>query len=467
MKTILAMILSLTLCTQPVYAQAGLNTSTGQAAKEKKAGEEKKVPKKEEAPEDKNETKPGATEEQTEPEMTEEETAPGATEEETAPEGTNEQPEAGTEEGQTPGADQTAGVEISAPSAILIEAATGKVIYDKNAHEQLAPASVTKIMTLLLIFDALEAEKIRLEDEVTTSEYAASMGGSQVFLEPGEVQTVDTMIKCIAVASANDACVAMAEYISGSEEEFVRQMNERAKSLGMENTTFMNSNGLDVDGHMTTAYDIALMSKELITKYPEIHNYSKIWMEDITHVTKKGTEKFGLTNTNKLIRQYQYATGLKTGSTSKAKYCVSATAKKNDIELIAVIMAAPDYKVRFADATNLLTYGFGKCTRYEDAKPLSLQPAEVSRGKESKVEVKIPGKFQYIDTEGADLSTIKRKVVWGEKLTAPIKKGDKVGEVQYVLNGKTIGTMPITASEHVDKMTFKSAFLEALAAFLL
>ena len=218
-------------------------------------------------------------------------------------------------------------VTVSAPSVALMEASTGQIIYEKDAHTSLHPASITKIMTIILIFDALEQGKISLEDTVTVSEYAASMGGSQVFLEPGETQTVETMLKCISVASANDACVAMAEHIWGSEQEFVARMNQRAKDLGMNDTTFVNCCGLDVEGHMTTAFDVALMSRELITRYPQIHNYCTIWMENITHVTRKGSSEFGLTNTNKLIRQYPYATGLKTGSTSQAKYCVSATAE--------------------------------------------------------------------------------------------------------------------------------------------
>ena len=258
--------------------------------------------------------------------------------------------------------------QISAPSAILMEASTGQIIYEKNSrmkkvyHRQ----SVTKVMTLLLIFDALESGQIKLADEVTTSEYAASMGGSQVFLEPGETQTVDTLIKCISVASANDACVSMAEYICGNEEEFVAKMNKRAKDLGMKNTHFVNCNGLDAEGHLTTARDIALMSKELITTYPQIFDYCNIWMENITHKTQKGESEFGLTNTNKLIRQYEYATGLKTGSTSKAKFCVSATGRKGDIDLIAVIMAADDSKARVRDAITLLNYGFGKCQKYTE-----------------------------------------------------------------------------------------------------
>ena len=276
-------------------------------------------------------------------------------ENETPAESDNPSPDASMPDASNPDAasDASAPVALSAPSALLMEASTGTVIYEKDAHSILHPASITKIMTLILIFDALDAQKISLDDIVTVSEHAASMGGFQVFLEPGETQTVDTMIKCISVASANDACVAMAEFIAGSEDAFVAQMNERAAGLGMKDTNFVNCCGLDVDNHMTSAYDVALMSRELITKYPQIHNYSTIWMENITHVTKKGSSEFGLTNTNKLIKQYAYATGLKTGSTGLAKYCVSATAEKDNIKLIAVIMAAPDYKVRFADASAL------------------------------------------------------------------------------------------------------------------
>ncbi|MFR8546690.1 MAG: D-alanyl-D-alanine carboxypeptidase family protein [[Clostridium] scindens] len=360
-----------------------------------------------------------------------------------------------------------AGPQVSAPSAILMEASTGQIIYEKDADEQRPPASVTKIMTLLLIFDALDSGKISLEDEVSTSEYAASMGGSQVFLEPGETQTVDTMIKCIAVASANDACVAMAEYICGNEEEFVKQMNQRAKGLGMENTHFINCNGLDTDGHLTTAHDIALMSRELITTYPQIHDYSMIWMENITHTTKKGTTEFGLTNTNKLVRQYEYATGLKTGSTDKAKYCVSATAKKDGMELIAVIMAAPDHKQRFTDATTLLNYGFGKCNKYEEEKAKSIQPAKVSRGVAETVKVRQKAPFAYIDITGADLKTIERKVALNKKIKAPVKKGDKVGKAKYFLSGKEIGSIDIVAAESVDEISYKSAMGDTVKKFLL
>ena len=255
---------------------------------------------------------------------------------------------------------------IQAPHALLMEASTGTILYEKDAHMAVPPASVTKIMTMLLVFEALEDDKIKLEDTVVVSERAASMGGSQVFLEPNEKQTVDTMLKCIAVASANDACVAMAEYVSGSEEAFVNKMNERAKELGMENTRFVNCNGLDVEGHVTSAYDIALMSRELLINHPQVHDYCTIWMDTIIHNTEKGSQEFGLSNTNKLIKQYEYCTGLKTGSTSDAGFCVSATAKKDNMELIAVIMNGENSKSRFLDATTLLNYGYANYQIYQD-----------------------------------------------------------------------------------------------------
>ena len=352
--------------------------------------------------------------------------------------------------------------QISAPSAILMEASTGQIIYEKNPDEKLPPASVTKVMTLLLIFDALKSGQIKLDDEVTTSEYAASMGGSQVFLEPGETQTVDTLIKCISVASANDACVSLSEYICGNEEEFVSRMNKRAEKLGMENTHFVNCNGLDADGHLTTARDIALMSKELITTYPQIFDYCNIWMENITHKTQKGESEFGLTNTNKLIRQYEYATGLKTGSTSKAKFCVSATGRKDDIDLIAVIMAADDSKARVRDAITLLNYGFGKCQKYTEKKQKEILPVEVRGGTEEEVTVRQKEKFTYVDTTGADLSKIKSKTKKNKSIHAPVQKGVKVGKRIYYLNGKKIGSRDIVTTEKVEKQNYKTALEEIL-----
>ncbi len=358
------------------------------------------------------------------------------------------------------------GVTVTAPSALLMEASTGTVVYEKDAHTQLPPASITKIMTLILIFDALEKGSIHLEDTVTVSEYAASMGGSQVFLEPGETQTVDTMIKCISVASANDACVAMAEFIWGSEQEFVAQMNKRAKELGMDNTNFVNCCGLDTDGHVTTAYDVALMSRELITRYPQIHNYCTIWMENITHVTRKGSSEFGLTNTNKLIRQYEYATGLKTGSTSLAKYCVSATAEKNGLKLIAVIMAAPDYKVRFADATSLLNYGFGKCQVYQDENDEELPSLNVTGGVADTVPLQYENSFGYLDVTGADLSAVTKEIQLPETAAAPVRKSDPAGKAVYKLNGAEIGSVNILFQESVAEAHFKDYFLRMLGFLL-
>ncbi len=362
--------------------------------------------------------------------------------------------ETGEETGAEDGTGTGSALEVSAPSAVLMEASTGTVIFEKDADTARPPASVTKIMTMLLIFDALEDGAIRLEDEVSVSEHAASMGGSQVFLEPGETQTVDTMLKCIAVASANDACVAMAEYICGNEEEFVARMNERAHGLGMENTNFVNCNGLDAEGHVTSARDIALMSRELIAKYPQVHDYSMIWMENITHETEKGTSEFGLTNTNKLVRQYEYATGLKTGSTGEAKFCVSATAEKNGIELIAVVMAADNSKERFADAVKLLNYGFGRCQLYRDDSTDGITTAIVENGVEDTVSVQRAGAFSYLDTQGTNINGIERKVEINEPIPAPVKKGDVVGQIVYTLDGTEIGRTDITASDNVRKASY-------------
>ena len=354
------------------------------------------------------------------------------------------------------------GLELSAESAVIMEASGGQVLLEKNADEKKPPASVTKVMTLLLIFDALADGTITPDTEVTTSEYAASMGGSQVFLEAGEKQTVDTMIKCIAVASANDACVAMAEKIAGSEPAFVEKMNQRSAGLGMTNTHFVNCNGLDTEGHLTTARDIALMSRELITKYPQIENYSTIWMENITHTTAKGSSEFGLSNTNKLIRQYEYATGLKTGSTSGAKFCLSATARKDGVNMIAVVMAEPDSKTRIKDAIAMLNYGFGKCSIYQDEKALEkIVYAEVKHGMQEKAKGETPEGFRYVDTSGSDLSAVEKEVRI-QKQTAPVKKGDQIGEVIYRLNEKTIGSVPVYATEGVGELTFGGAFLKIL-----
>lgn len=361
---------------------------------------------------------------------------------------------------------ETAALNISAPSALLMETSTGTVIYEKNCHESLRPASVTKIMTLLLIFDALSSGQISLDDTVTVSEHAASMGGSQVYLEPGETQTVETMIKCISVASANDACVAMSELIAGSETEFVNRMNERARGLNMTDTNFVNCCGLEAEGHLTSANDVALMSRELLTKYPDIHEYCTIWMENITHTTAKGTSEFGLTNTNKLIRQYQYATGLKTGYTSLAKYCVSASAKKDGMELIAVIMAAPDAKSRTADAIALLNYGFGTCRIYSDPNTEPLAPLALKKGVLSQAPLAYQGPFQYVSINGTDLSGVSKSIELPENADAPIQKGSVAGKAVYSLNGKEIGSVNILYTEDIAAATYKDYFCKTLQFFL-
>ena len=343
---------------------------------------------------------------------------------------------------------------LQAPSVVLMEASTGTVLYEKESHTSLHPASITKIMTLIIIFDALESQSIALDDIVTVSEHAASMGGSQVFLEAGETQNVETMIKCISIASANDACVAMAEFISGSEEAFVTRMNERAEELGMQDTHFVNCCGLDIDGHMTSAYDVALMSRELINKYPQIHDYCTIWMDTITHVTKRGSSEFGLTNTNKLIRQYEYATGLKTGSTNLAKYCVSATAEKDGIQLIAVVMAAPDYKVRFQDAAALLNYGFANCSLYQDDDPPTLPKLPVTGGKEDSISLQYDGTFHYLSTGEVNIVEIERAIQLSESLEAPLTKGQQVGSLIYSYNGQTLGEIPILCDHAVEQSTY-------------
>ena len=352
---------------------------------------------------------------------------------------------------------------IQAPSGVLMESETGTIIYEKDKDTRRSPASITKIMTLILIFDALEKGTLKLEDTVTTSAYAKSMGGSQVFLEEGETQTVETMIKCIVIASGNDASVAMAEHICGSEQEFVRHMNERAAGLGMTNTHFEDCCGLtDSANHYTTAEDIAIMSRELITKYPKILEYSSIWMENITHVTRQGSKEFCLTNTNKLLRSYEGCMGLKTGSTSLAKYCLSAVAKRNGVTLIAVVMAAPDYKVRFKDAATMLNYGFGRCSIYIDEKMQALPQIPVKKGKEKSVPLLYAEQFKYLSTDGNAISNVKRKLRIHRDVDAPVKKGEQAGEMIYSANGKELGRVKILYGKTVSKATYGDCLKEIL-----
>lgn len=340
---------------------------------------------------------------------------------------------------------------LESKSALLMDAATGTILYEKNSHEAMPPASVTKVMTMLLIYEAEKAGQFDWEDSVQVSDHAASMGGSQVFLEPGENQTASDMTKCIAIASANDAAVAMAEFVAGSEEVFVERMNKRAEELGMADTHFENACGLDTDGHVTSAHDIALMSRELMTSFPEIKEYTTTWQDTILHKTRKGETEFGLTNTNKLIKWYEGATGLKTGSTGKALYCLSGTAERDGLHLIAVVMAAPDFKVRFQETMKLLDYGFANYSA-EKGLPAGEKLAEISvtKGMQDSVDAVVKEEISFLlkKDSGRDWET---KTELLPAMDAPVQAGEKVGEVVYLINGEEMGRMDLVAGSSVEK----------------
>lgn len=357
---------------------------------------------------------------------------------------------------------------VSAPAVILMESSTGQIIYERNATERRSPASITKIMTLLLTFEAMDQGKVSLTDSVLTSEHASSMGGSQVFLAQGETQTLETMIKCIVVASGNDASVAVAEHVAGSEPAFVEMMNQKAISLGMLDTHFVDCCGLsDSDDHYTCARDVAIMSRELTVKHPEIFDYTTIWMEDITHETRQGTSTFTLNSTNKLLKQYQYTTGLKTGSTSKAMFCLSATASKDGIDLIAVVMGAQDGKSRNNDAQALLTYGFGVCRLYTDSNQDILPPLAVEGGVEKSVPIKYEKEFRYLDIGGSDLSAVEKVLDLPGKAQAPALEGNEAGRVRYLLNGEEIGSVAILYGATVEKAGYLDYLKQVFGRFLL
>lgn len=359
-----------------------------------------------------------------------------------------------------------AATEITAPSAILLEASTGQVIYEKNATERRSPASITKIMTLLLIFEALSEGKVSLQDEVVTSAHAKSMGGSQVFLEEGETQTLETMIKCIVIASGNDASVAVAEHIAGSEADFVEKMNAKATELGMVDTHFEDCCGLtDSDSHYTTAKDVAIMSRELTVKYPEVFTYTRIWMEDITHVTRRGSSTFTLSSTNKLLKWYQWTTGLKTGSTAKAKFCISATASKDGMDLIAVIMGAPDPKERFHDAEKLLNYGFSVSNLYVDENKEPLPQMRVEGGVEESVSLHYAEEFRYLDVTGRDLSAVEKELKLPESVKAPVTEGKIAGQAVYRIGGEEIGRVAVLYDASVEKAGFGDYFKKVLGIY--
>ncbi len=340
---------------------------------------------------------------------------------------------------------------LESRSALLMDAATGTILFEKNSHDAMPPASVTKIMTMLLIYEAEENGQFKWQDQVRVSSHAASMGGSQVFLEEGEMQTAADMTKCIAIASANDAAVAMAEFVAGSEEAFVERMNQKATELGMKETHFKNACGLDVDGHVTSAYDIALMSRELMNRFPEIREYTTTWQDTIVHNTRKGSSTFGLTNTNKLVKWYEGATGLKTGSTGKALYCLSGTAERDGLHLIAVVMAAPDFKVRFQETMKLLDYGFAN---YSAEKGLpegeKMGQIPVKKGMQDEVDLVVGEEISFLlQKDGA--KEWETKVETLPFLDAPVKAGEKVGEVIYLIDGQEVGHAALLTAEEIKK----------------
>ncbi|MBQ7765538.1 MAG: D-alanyl-D-alanine carboxypeptidase [Lachnospiraceae bacterium] len=337
-------------------------------------------------------------------------------------------------------------------SVILVEETTGQVIYEVNADEQKSPASITKVMTMILVFEAIENGQITMNDKVVTSAHAQSMGGSQVFLEEGELQTVETLLKCVAVSSGNDASVALAEYVAGTEEEFVARMNEKASELGMENTHFVDCCGLtDSPEHYTTARDIATMSRYLIHQYPEVYHFTTIWMEDIVHSTNRGDSTFTLSSTNKLLKQYPYTTGLKTGFTSTAKYCISATAKKDNISLIAVVMAAETSDLRNKDAISLFNYGFSVSRLYQDTRSLGCDSLPVKGAIIDEIPVACEEQFTYLDITGMDFANVERKIMVKEEIEAPVQMGQVVGEIVYSCDGKELGSVDIVSLAEAEK----------------
>lgn len=341
-------------------------------------------------------------------------------------------------------------LEIKAKSAVLLEPYTGEILYEQNADEQLPPASITKIMSLLLVMEALDRGDFTLETMVTASEHACSMGGSQIWLEPGETMTVDDLLRATVIASANDACVALGELVAGSEEGFVALMNERAKELGMNSTTFKNCTGLDAEGHITTAGDVAIMSGELI-RHELIMDYSTVWMDSL----RDG--KSELVNTNKLVRFYKGTTGLKTGTTSTAKYCLSATAERDGLSLVAVVMAGETSNDRFEGAKKLLDYGFANYSFSEIKAELTEKTTEILKGEKNVLKVKADGTLSLLMPKSAK-NSISRTVEWNEDLTAPIKKGQTVGYVNVYNGDENIGKIPITAGENIKKRDFMLSF---------
>lgn len=339
-------------------------------------------------------------------------------------------------------------LDLSCESAILISQDTGEVLYEHNAHEKLRPASVTKVMTILLIMEEIDSGRLSYSDKIACSETASSMGGSQIWLDATEELTVDEMLKAICVVSANDCTVAMAEHIAGSEEMFVEKMNQRAKELGMNDTTFKNCHGIDEDGHETSSYDIALMSRELLKNHPEITKYTTIWMDSL----RDG--KSELVNTNKLIKNYQGATGLKTGSTSLALFNLSASAIRENLSLIAVVMRAPTTKERFSCARKLLDYGFSNYQYKKLAeKDCEVMKVPVMKGTEAEVAVKYSDSVGKVMKKKED-GNVEQEVIINGDIIAPIQKGDVLGKVFYRVNGEEVASVELVADSSVEKLSF-------------
>ena len=354
----------------------------------------------------------------------------------------------------------TAGaVEVSAQSALLMEKETGEILWAKNEHEQLEPASITKVMTLLLVMEAMDAGVLREDDIVTASAHACSMGGSQIWLKEGEQFTVDEMLKAVFVVSANDCAVALAEAVSGSEEAFVEKMNQRAAELGMHDTVFHNASGLPAEGHVSSAHDIAVMSRELIRKYPEIRKYTTVWMDSL----RGGASS--LVNTNKLLRSYTGATGLKTGSTSSAMYCISATAERDGMELISVILKAPTGDKRFADARTLLDHGFAGWKLLKPKPEQALPPLPVTLGTQATVQPVLEERSLLLEKSKA--AGVTQTVELLEQVDAPVCRGDTVGTLRLTAGDEVVAELPLVAGEDVPRVTWGEMTLRLLRMALL
>ncbi|TKC19787.1 D-alanyl-D-alanine carboxypeptidase [Robertmurraya kyonggiensis] len=349
-----------------------------------------------------------------------------------------------------------------AKSAILIERDTGTILYDKNSNEKLPPASMTKIMTMLLIMEAIDTGKLKMDEKIRTSEYAASMGGSQIFLEPGEEMTTEQMLRGIAIGSANDASVAVAERVAGSEEAFVEMMNNKVKELGLKNTQFRNTTGLPAENHFSTAHDMAIIAKELL-KYDKITKFTGTYESFLRENTDK---KFWLVNTNRLVKFYPGVDGLKTGYTGEAKYCLTATAEKNNMRVIAVVFGAPTSKSRNAQVTKMLDYAF---SQYEThpmyERNVSIEKARISKGDKKNIEAVTSEPISILTKKGGSVEKVQQEIVLKKDLKAPLKKGDEIGQLRLTLDGKTIVESPLVASVDVKNATWWELYKRSFGLF--